>query len=178
MPSPPALRLALFNFAEAWVFAFLPLMQNDKRKLPTPVVVLTWVGALGLTNAFLAPYLAFREIFSPVPSSPTDIVDDDGTNNKNQLISTPFAIIASTVVGYALLQTIIATFTSGSQEWIDFSSLVQTDRTYLAFCVDLVLFGSFQSFLINKIVNENESDDTMIYNVPFVGLMVWLLRTT
>lgn len=74
--SPPQLRLAFFNFAEAWVFAFLPLLLADNKRLPMPIVIFTWFGALGLTNAFLAPYFTAWQLF---------MHDSDGGQDENSV---------------------------------------------------------------------------------------------
>lgn len=60
----PPVRLAVFNFAEAWIFAFLPALLADAKRLPLPAVLFAWTGGLGLTNAFLAPYLFLCEAFA------------------------------------------------------------------------------------------------------------------
>jgi antibiotic biosynthesis monooxygenase (ABM) superfamily enzyme len=54
----PVLRVSLFNFAESWIFALLPPLLADRRRPSPSVVIVIWLFALGLTNAFLAPYMA------------------------------------------------------------------------------------------------------------------------
>lgn len=165
----PALRLAFFNLAEAWVFAFLPLLLADKKRLPLPVVLGTWFGALGLTNAFLAPYLAFRQLFQQ--NEQDGDLDETDKSNDNKILKVGFGSIASLVVGYAFFETALTTFTSPG-EWGTFFNLVQTDRSYLAFAVDLILFSFFQSFLLEEVSNSADSDE----KTPFIGLMKWLFR--
>lgn len=175
--SPPALRLALFNIAEAWIFAMLPLLLADKRRLPLSVVLATWFGALGLTNAFLAPYLAFRELFAALGELESDVEEADADvdakmDNQNRVLSVGFGLIASLVGGYAFLQLP----TNSAEQWKDFGSLVATDRTYLAFCVDLVLFSFFQVLLTTRVASQ-ASGSTVTpnkYKIPFIGLMAWL----
>ncbi len=168
----PQLRLAFFNFAEAWVFAFLPLLLADKNRLPLPVVLGTWFGALGLTNAFLTPYLTARQL-SLIFRGDDDSIDTttDIQQSGNKALKLLIGLIASLVVGYAGYETIVTTMATPS-EWNEFLSLVKNDRTYLAFAVDLVLFGFIQSFLLERITGSNHASD----KIPFVGLISWLLR--
>ncbi len=172
----PQLRLAFFNFAEAWVFSFLPLLLADKKRLPLPVVLGTWSMALLLTNAFLAPYLAFRQFFA------NDIKDDyDEINEDKSIHSKVLNVLmggtSSLVVGYAAIQTMLTT-ASAPTEWLDFFDLVKNDRTYLAFAIDLTLFNCFQSMLLNELKlqrgEENQVDDKS--DIPFIGLLAWLFK--
>ncbi|CAM9907787.1 unnamed protein product [Heterosigma akashiwo] len=164
---PPALRLGLFNIAEAWIFAFLPVMQQDSKRLPGPVVFCTWLGALGLTNAFLAPYMACRELLSFLSGNNPD----RQTRTITQRISSfSFAAVGAAVVGYAMLQiTSVLTGDGGSAEWDSFKSLVVSDRTYLAFCVDLFLFSVFQAWLL-------KDSEGVAGEIPLVGLLLCLIR--
>ena len=175
---PPVVRLAVFNLAEAWVFALLPVMLADKQRLPLPVVLFTWVGALGLTNAFLAPYLAFREGVSIVGSKVDDeALMDLGKGGKNVVLSVGVGAIATAVVFYAGLSCLS---NSSLDDWSNFAKLATEDRTYLAFCVDLILFSAFQPFLLEKVYRQTADDSVnndpmpQIYKVPFVGLVAWL----
>jgi len=172
----PQLRLAFFNFAEAWVFAFLPLLLADKNRLPLPVVLGTWFGALGLTNAFLTPYLAARQLSLivsgdkyTIDTAASDDLDDQQSGNK--ALKLFFGLIATLVVGYAGYETILTTVTTPG-EWNDFLLLVKNDRTYLAFAVDLVLFSFIQSFLLEGMNGSKHASD----KIPFVGLISWLVR--
>jgi len=163
------LRLVFFNFAEAWVFAFLPLLIIDKERLPLPVVLGTWLGALGLTNAFLAPYLAFRGGFSLIFDNSEDTADSSDLNKKNTFLSTIFGGIACTVVGFAFFQSVLVT-SSHPEQWSELVNLIVTDRTYMAFAVDLVLFSVTQSYLLRQVSKEHQ----ILYDVPFIGLIAWL----
>jgi len=171
----PQLRLAFFNIAEAYIFAFLPLLLADKKRLPLPVVIGTWFGALGLTNAFLAPYLALRQFLM----KNNDEVNGEDRSIDIKALNVGFGVIASSVVGFAVLQTILTT-ASTPVEWLDFFNLVKTDRTYLAFAVDLVLFACFQIFLLDELNLQNGKRDTngdyKKENIPFVGILAWLFK--
>lgn len=173
-PPPPVVRLALFNVAEAWVFAFLPVLLADTKRLPLPVVLFTWTGALGLTNAFLAPYLSFREGFASFEGDETSVDKPTDKGGRNAIFSVGVGFIASTVAVYAAIACITGSSTS---DWLDFAQLVTEDRTYLAFSIDLLLFSIFQPYMLNKLHIQNAEADArppQIYNVPFVGLMAWL----
>jgi hypothetical protein len=58
-----------------------------------------------------------------------------------------------------------------NQDWTEFAHLVQTDRTYLAFCVDLGLFSIFQPLVLARVKSLQTIDFA-----PFLGLMAWLFR--
>ena len=58
-------------------------------------------------------------------------------------------------------------------DWSAFGSLVHTDRSYLAFCVDPVLFAMVQPCILGRVKNWKLEP---IDYVPFVGLMVWLWK--
>jgi hypothetical protein len=171
--SPP--RLAVFNLVEAWIFAMLPVLWKDsRRRLPRPVLLVTWLAlGINLTNAFLAPYLAITELrggssLAAAASSEDD--ESDGDVEKNPIVSGLFAIIAIAVVGHALSESVTVA-TAG--DWSEFVELARTDRTYLAFCLDPIVFAVLQPFLLARI-KPDESLEPLDY-VPFVGLMLWLV---
>ena len=174
--SVPPVRLAVFNFAEAWIFAFLPALLADAKRLPLPAVIFAWAGGLGLTNAFLAPYLFFREAFALGNNDGVD-GDDNSTpkGGRNALFSFAVGGIATAVVAYAGYDCLTA---STGADWGEFAQLAKNDRTYLAFLVDLGLFSASQSFLLGRLYYQQnggeEGPKPQIYNVPFVGLMAWL----
>jgi hypothetical protein len=56
-------------------------------------------------------------------------------------------------------------------DWSEFVELARTDRTYLAFCLDPIVFALFQPFMLARIKPELEPVDY----IPFVGLMLWLV---
>ena len=159
--SPP--RLAIFNLVEAWIFAMLPALWRDSnRRLPRPVLLVSWLAlGINLTNAFLAPYLALTELRG-------DDENEDTPVQKNSIISGIFAAIAIAVVGHAAIESLtVATKT----DWAEFIQLAKTDRSYLAFCVDPILFAFFQPLLLARIKKQSDPKDY----IPFVGLMIWLL---
>lgn len=173
----PTVRFAVFNLAEAWIFAMLPALLADKRRLPLPVLLATWFGALGLTNAFLTPYLAFRELFA------SDFfggnVDKIGSASvRNPILSSAFGVISLSVVVFAA----VSVFSASPEQWSNFLDLALTDRTYMAFCVDLVLFSIIQPFILrratsgtSKVGTNGENEIPTVYKVPFIGLIAWLL---
>ena len=87
---------------------------------------------------------------------------------KNQISSYIFGGISSVVVAYAIGQCLGAE----PQAWSDFRDLVLSDRTYLAFCVDLPLFAVFQPIILSRIKNEQL---TIVDYIPVVGLLSWIL---
>ncbi len=166
---PP--RLAVFNGVEAWIFAMLPALWTDKRRrIPRPILLVSWLLlGINLTNAFLAPYLALTEI-----RSSSDGFDEQSLQveeSPDSLLTTAFprlfGAIAATVGGYALYQSIVV---ATGADWSEFFELVKTDRSYLAFCIDPILFGIFQPLILGRVKNSTEPIDY----VPFIGLIVWL----
>ena len=172
----PQLRLAFFNIAEAWVFSFLPLLLVDKKKLPLPAILFAWFGGLLLTNAFLAPYLLARQIFSEdddETTSPASAVEEQEGIGMIALKKL-FAVITTLVVAYASYET-VNTSINAPTEWVDFIELVKNDRTYLAFAVDLSLFTCFQSFLLKDIKSQQNIQQTS-GDIPLLGILSWLYR--
>lgn len=187
VPSVQPVRLALFNVAESWIFAFLPALWKDPYRLPRPILLPLWlVLGINLTNAFLAPYLFVTQASSMFMSktknqSTEEKVDDVTTEpGQNRAVSALFAIIALTVTGTALYET--ATLSTAA-DWQEVWQLVQTDRTYLAFVVDLVLFSVFQPLILQRarqsLRGSNESligPTVPLDALPFGGLIAWLLE--
>jgi len=164
---PP--RLAVFNGVEAWIFAMLPALWKDtERRLPRPVLLASWLLlGINLTNAFLAPYLTITELRSSL--DPKRAAAAVTTSNSFLSVAFPrvFGVIASAVVCYALYQsTAVAT----ASDWTEFWELVKVDRSYLAFCVDPVLFAMFQPLILARVKPKLDAIDY----VPFVGLVAWL----
>jgi len=162
-PSVAPPRLAVFNLVEAWIFAMLPLLWRDtSRRLPKPILLVSWLAlGINLTNAFLAPYLALTE-WRRNKNAATIVA------TKNPSVSWLFALVASLVVGHALTESL---FVATPQEWSDFLTLAQTDRSYLAFCIDPILFALFQPLMLARVKPKQEPIDA----IPFVGLIVWLV---
>ena len=169
----PVLRLSLFNFAEAWAFALLPVLLADKKRLPAPVVLFVWLGALALTNAFLAPYLAAREVFALRDEELADVSEPPTTGAAavaaragGVAVGTVAAAVSSFAIGNALL--------NGLGEVDEFAALCGSDRTYLAFLVDLSLFSVFQAWLMRDVPCERMGEPAL-RKVPFWGVVAWLL---
>ena len=173
-PYAPPTRLAVYNLAEAWIFAMLPALWKDPNRLSRPVLLGLWaILGINLTNAFLAPYLFVTAAFGQDRLGSSDDDDDnepERPRDKNKIVSFTMGGIASAVASYAILQTVT---TTDLQAWSDFLQECSKDRTYFAFVVDLVLFSIFQPYLLNRI---EKGDGRVTDSIPFVGLMVWLFR--
>jgi hypothetical protein len=157
LPYVSSVRLAAFNAAEAWIFAFLPALWTDPKRLNKWVLLTLWaVLGVNLTNAFLAPYLMVTELRKPAQERRTKCGTWAGFVGG----------VNTAVVGFAAFQCATATT---PQDWSDFGQLVTEDRTYLAFCVDLVLFSVFQPLILSRVKTLEGLD-----YVPFVGLIAWL----
>jgi len=152
-----------FNLAESWIFAVLPALWKDKRRIARPLLFILWLTlGINLTNAFLAPYLLLTELRTDSSSLPE--------RRKNRIVSAVFGSIATAVIGYALYQGVRAV---SVKDWMKFAELARTGRTYLAFCIDIVLFSVFQPLLLGRINGKTRPIDC----VPFVGLIAWLFRS-
>lgn len=170
----PVLRLSLFNFAEAWAFAFLPALLADRKRLPSAVVLFVWLGALALTNAFLAPYLAVREAFALGELARENPEEEPSAAAAAALAARVGGVtvggLAAAVSAFALGNAVL----NGGGELDEFIQLAVSDRTYLAFLVDLSLFGAFQAWLMRDVPCERMDEPSLRF-VPFIGLVAWLL---
>ncbi|CAB9513290.1 expressed unknown protein [Seminavis robusta] len=173
-PAVNPLRLAAFNIDEAWIFAYLIPLWNDPKRLPRPVLLGLWMLlGINLTNAFLAPYLMATEILSSNDNDAESAKDTaEVIPGKNPIVATIFGAIATAVITYAIGQSI---FVADAAAWKEFQTLVVSDRTYLAFCVDLPLFAVFQPLILSRV---NKKELTAIDYVPIVGLLNWMFFAT
>ena len=166
-PQVNPIRLAAFNIDEAWIFGYLIALWKDPKRLPRPALLGLWLLlGINLTNAFLAPYLLVTEFQSSRPLSGTGGSYRE-VPGKNQIVSTIFGGVSSVVIFYAFGQCVGAE----PQAWGEFGNLIASDRTYLAFCVDLPLFAVFQPIILSRI--KNEALGAIDY-VPIVGLLNWM----
>ncbi len=154
---------ALFNFAEAWIFMFLPLLLADRSTAHLPKILI-WSMAMFGTNAVLTPYMALR-YSAPIPPA-LEETDKGG-------LASIFGWIGLSVGIIALIWGFV-----GRPEFGDLAERmkylveqVMTDRVTLAFCVDLMLFSVFQALLLGAV----NSRIGWLRFVPFWGLAVWLI---
>ncbi len=154
---------ALFNFAEAWIFMFLPLLLADRSTAHLPKILI-WSLAMFGTNAVLIPYMALRY---SAPMSPVLEERDKG------VLGSIFGWIGLSVGIIALIWGGVARpeFGDLAERMKYLVEQVMTDRVTLAFCVDLVLFSVFQALLLGAV----NSRIGWWRFVPFWGLAVWLI---
>ncbi|HEY9605743.1 MAG TPA: hypothetical protein V6C85_29325 [Allocoleopsis sp.] len=157
---------ALFNFAEAWMFMFLPLLLADPRGRRLPKLLI-WSLAMFLTNTFLIPYMALRLVTPQVQA------EDEITKG---LIARVFGWTGLIVGSIALIWSVF-----GRPEFGDFTEKAQylvqdlmSNRVTIAFCVDLVLFALFQAILLGTI-EPRGSGKRWLRFIPFWGLAAWLI---
>lgn len=146
LPEVDAMRLALFNLAEAYAFMLLPLLLWDR---PQRNVYNWWVPAMFLTNAILLPYFATRAL-APAPAE-----------RQKPSWSPLFGILALLVVAVAIWQS-----------WglyAGLPSLLLGDRVAFAFAVDASLFALLQAYVFA------ETSGPAWRFVPFFGLAAWLI---
>lgn len=155
---------AFFNFAEAWILMFLPLMLLDSRGRNLPRVAL-WIAAMFLTNVFLTPYMAQR-----LRTPKSESVD------KNQSLARAFGTIGLVVGTGAIAWFCFARpeFGGWAERVSYFAQKVRSDRVTIAFCVDLMLFWLFQCWLMGSEIAK-ESKQRLLQFVPFWGLAIWLV---
>jgi len=154
---------AFFNFAEAWIFMFLPLILRDGKGRHLPQVAI-WSLAMFLTNVFLMPYMALRR--------------DSGS----QAASVPVWIAKL----FGLIGLVVGTIAVGWFVWarpafggLDarvpyFIQQVLSNRVTLAFCVDLALFWLFQAWLMGSVMAASARRRWLRW-IPLWGLGFWLL---
>jgi len=155
---------AFFNFAEAWILMFLPLMLLDPKGQNLPRTAL-WSAAMFLTNVFLIPYMAQR-LSHPVSAK---------APRKGRL-AWIFGIIGLTVGTGAIAWFCLARpeFGELTERWSYFIGKVGSDRVTIAFCVDLALFWLFQAWLMSTVIAK-KSKQRFLRFIPFWGLAIWLI---
>lgn len=155
-----------FNFAEAWIFMFLPLMLMDKRSQHLPRR-LFWGCAMFLTNVFLMPYMALRLNHSPSEKQKTSV---KGTLSR-LFGSLGLAVGNLAVFWFCLnrpeLGGVLSRFNYLGQQLV-------SSRVTLAFAVDMVLFWAFQVWLMGAIIPVGERFRALRF-IPFWGMGIWLL---
>ncbi len=168
MESPvvhPAIE-AQFNFAEAWLFMFLPLLLADKRVRDFPKLAL-WSVAMFLTNVFLLPYMAFR--FKQPKLETTE-------EPKKGILERSFGYTGLIVGVIAIVWLFIGRpeFGDINQKIAYFMTQLQSSRVVIAFAVDLFLFAIFQIVLMSAIIPSNSPQRPLRF-IPFFGLAFWLI---
>ena len=162
-PNVHPLMQAFFNFAEAWIFMFLPLLLLDPRGGTLPRTLI-WILAMFLTNVFLMPYMAARLFQPPAPSE----------GSKTPLLKS-FGLVGLIVGTGAIAWPFWMQPESGTfaEQGVYFLSQVSTNRVTLAFCIDLILFYIFQVWLMGAIMPSKALRPLRF--VPFWGLAIWLI---
>ncbi|MEL6777569.1 MAG: hypothetical protein AAFO06_09960 [Cyanobacteria bacterium J06597_16] len=157
---------AFFNFAEAWIFMFLPLLLLDSRGQKLPKVAL-WSAAMFLTNVFLIPYMAQRLREPEVEGHVT---------LESSWLGRAFGFVGlmvgtSAVVWFCLARPEFGSVAVRVQFFLD---KVARDRVTIAFCVDLALFWVFQIWLMGAVVKARQAARSLRF-IPFWGLAIWLI---
>ncbi len=155
---------ALFNFALAWMFAFLPLLLADRLgdRLPKRLI---WVAAMFLTNVFLLPYMALRQ----ESSDPEPPVFEKKYWRSLGWISLVVGTVA--IVWGCFAHPEVGNLTARVAY---FGELVRHDRVTVAFCVDLLLFWIFQVILLRSIA-PCDRPRRWLHFLPFWGAIEWIL---
>lgn len=157
---------AFFNFAEAWILMFLPLLLLDRRGQALPRVAL-WSAAMFLTNVFLIPYMAQRLVQPVVNCS---------DQSEKGLLARGFGLVGFVVGTGAIAWFLFARpeFGPVAERGRYFLQKLTTDRVTIAFCVDLGLFWIFQIWLMGAIAQSKKGKRYLRF-IPFWGLAMWLL---
>ncbi|MDE5073279.1 MAG: hypothetical protein O4861_13025 [Trichodesmium sp. St16_bin4-tuft] len=157
---------SLFNFAEAWIFMFLPLLLVDRRGGELPKILI-WSMAMFLTNTFLLPYMAWRSTATELP------IEEQMSKG---LLAKIFGVVGLIIGSIAIVWGIFARPEFGDipTRGKFFIQNFQSDRLTIAFCVDVILFAIFQAVLIGNI-EPPESGKRWLRFLPFWGLAIWLI---
>ncbi|MEM9087357.1 MAG: nuclear transport factor 2 family protein [Cyanobacteria bacterium P01_F01_bin.53] len=159
---------AFFNFAEAWIFMFLPLLLLDKRGKNLPQVAL-WSAEMFLTNVFLIPYMAQRLAQPTVDAEEVEKVEKGWVARSFGLIG--LVVGTGAIAWFCLARPEFGSFAERGQYFLH---KLATDRVSIAFCVDLILFWVFQSWLMGAVMPK-EAGTRFLRFIPFWGLASWLL---
>ncbi len=163
-PTVHPVSLGFFNFAEAWIFMFLPLLLADRRGDGLPKVPI-WSMAMFLTNVFLTPYMALR--------SARSLPQEKETNDKT-ILARVFGWIGLSVGITAIFWFCLAggvEYGTLSERMQYFLSKLSSDRVTIAFTVDLILFYIFQIVLMGAVLDKKR----WLRFIPFWGLVGWLI---
>ncbi|WP_232318829.1 hypothetical protein [Picosynechococcus sp. PCC 8807] len=154
---------ALFNFAVAWMWLFLPVMASDRKGQHLPYLAF-WGCGMFLTNVFLLPYMALRRAIAPQPFLPK-----------------PWFTRFFAWVGICVGIIAIGWFGLARPEFgllgdrLDYFLLRLGDsRLTVAFMVDLLCFWFIQIFLMGDLTAKDSFWQTLRF-VPFFGVACWLL---
>ncbi|ACB49469.1 hypothetical protein cce_0117 [Crocosphaera subtropica ATCC 51142] len=168
MKSPvihPAIE-AQFNFAEAWIFMFLPLLLADKRVRDFPKVAL-WSVAMFLTNVFLLPYMALRF------KQPTlEKIEEPNKGLLERIFGWTGLMVGIIAIVWLLIGR--SEFGDLSQRIDYFMMQLQSSRVVIAFAVDIFLFAIFQIILMGAVIPPKNSQRFLRF-IPFFGLAFWLI---
>ncbi|MEA5536702.1 nuclear transport factor 2 family protein [Crocosphaera sp. XPORK-15E] len=157
---------AQFNFAEAWIFMFLPLLLADKRIRNFPKLAL-WSMAMFLTNVFLCPYMALR-FNQPIPQE----IEDHKKGLLDRLFGWTGLIIGTIAIVWIFIGR--PEFGDLAQRIEYFITQLNSSRVVIAFSVDLVLFAIFQMILMGAVIPPNNQQRQLRF-IPFFGLALWLI---
>lgn len=146
VPVVEPLRLALFNFSEAYALLFLPLLMWDR---PKNNVYPWWGFGMFLTNAIFLPYFA------------TTRGESDDEPRRKPSWAPAFGLISLIVAAVALWQ--------GYNLLGGFGALVLGDRVAFAFMVDCICFSILQAYVFSSTAGPAWR------LIPFFGLVAWLL---
>ncbi|USR91623.1 nuclear transport factor 2 family protein [Phormidium yuhuli AB48] len=166
LESPPVhpVTQAFFNFAEAWIFMFLPLLLADPRgyRLPRPLI---WLGAMFLTNIFLLPYMGLRCTTEPDPQQ----------SQGKGFMARSFGWTGLVVGAIAVVWFFAVGDVGGVGERLGFfGQMLRGDRVTIAFALDIVLFSIFQGIILGGIMPPGHPRRGLRW-IPFWGLGLWLI---
>ena len=165
-PAVHPVSQALFNFAEAWIWMFLPLLVADPKGKTLPQLPV-WAIAMFLTNVVLCPYMAVRAtVQSDAAAQP----------RQKRWPAKVFGVTGLMVGTLAIPWGLFAQPELGdlAARGLYLGQLLTTNRVAIAFGVDLLFFAVFQAILLGA-VEPQGSPRRWLRFVPFWGLAVWLL---
>ncbi|MBP0020403.1 MAG: hypothetical protein J7647_22975 [Cyanobacteria bacterium SBLK] len=155
---------ALFNFALAWMFAFLPLLLADRQGEGLPKRII-WIAAMFLTNVFLLPYMALRK-------DPTELEHPPFEKKPWRSLGWISLFVGTVAIVWGVFVHPEAGNLAARVQY--FGESFGRDRVTVAFCVDLLLFWMFQIILLRS-TNFGDRSRRWLHYLPFLGLIHWLV---
>ena len=163
----------LFNFAEAQIFMFLPVLLRDvrmRRAKGRADIVKMWTGAMFLTNVFLLPLMAMRASVDPEPAGA-------GPSAGNTAADRAVGLTGLGVGAFSLYYALFGgggEYGSVADRLAFFASQLGQNRITIAFSVDVVLFAYFQVRLLRSAPGPGALPGA-VASVPLFGLALSLL---
>ena len=123
-----------------------------------------------ITNIVFIPYLALREQPPGTPGTLKSPQEDRGQSPGLPYYAPAMGALAATVGGVSIAWALVGRSEYGSllDRWQWFTHAFSTYRVFYAFCLDLVLYTTWQVIFLR-------GAERKFRFVPFAGLAAWLV---